>query len=48
MHQFWYGYVIPKYGEKLKLHCMDRVSVTGIGYKHCFIVYIKGGGICCL
>ena len=32
MHEFWYHYVKPKYGEKAKLCFMDRDS---------FIVYIK-------
>ena len=32
MYQFWYDYVKPKYGEKLKLCYMDIDS---------FIVYIK-------
>ena len=32
MHEFWYDYVKPKYGEKSKLCCMDTDS---------FIVYIK-------
>ena len=32
MYEFWYGYVKPKYGKKVKLCYMD----TGI-----FIVYIK-------
>ena len=32
MHEFWYDYVKPKYGEKANLHYMDTNS---------FIVYIK-------
>ena len=32
MHEFWYDYVNPKYGEKVKLCYMDTES---------FIVYIK-------
>ena len=32
MHEFWYDYVKPKYGEKAKLGYMDADS---------FIVYIK-------
>ena len=32
MHEFWYDYVKPKYGEKEKLCDMDKDS---------FIVYIK-------
>ena len=32
MYEFWYGYVKPKYGEKVKLFYMDTDS---------FIVYIK-------
>ena len=32
MHEFWYDYVKPKYGEKAKLCYMDTDS---------FIVYIK-------
>ena len=32
MHEFWYDYVKPKYGEKAKLFYMDKDS---------FIVYIK-------
>ena len=32
MHEFWYEYVKPKYGEKAKLYQMDTDS---------FIVYIK-------
>ena len=32
MHEFWYDYVNPKYGEKGKLCYMDTES---------FIVYIK-------
>ena len=32
MYEFWYDYVIPKYGEKAKLCYMDTDS---------FIVYIK-------
>ena len=32
MHEFWYDYVNPKYGEKAKLHYM---------YTDSFIVYIK-------
>ena len=32
MHEFWYDYVKPKYGEKTKLCYMDTES---------FIVYIK-------
>ena len=32
MHEFWYDYVKPKYGEKAKLFYMDTDS---------FIVYIK-------
>ena len=31
MHEFWYDYVKPKYGEKTKLHYIDTDS---------FIVYI--------
>ena len=26
MYQFWYDYVKPKYGEKVKLHYMDTDS----------------------
>ena len=36
MYEFWYDYVIPKYGEKSKLCYMDTDS---------FIVYIKTDGI---
>ena len=36
MHEFWYDYVKPKYGEKAKLCYMDTGS---------FIVYIKTDGI---
>ena len=32
MHEFWYDYVKPKYGEKAKLHYM---------YTDSFIAYIK-------
>ena len=32
MHEFWYDYLRPKYGEKAKLCYMDKGS---------FIVYIK-------
>ena len=32
MYEFWYDYVKPKYGEKVKLGYMDTDS---------FIVYIK-------
>ena len=32
MHEFWYEYVKPKYGEKAKLYQMDTDSFT---------VYIK-------
>ena len=32
MHEFWYDYIKPKYGEKAKLCYMDTDS---------FIVYIK-------
>ena len=31
MHEFWYGCVKPKYGERVKLHYMDTDN---------FIVYI--------
>ena len=36
MHEFWYDYVKPKYGEKSKLCCMDTDS---------FIIYIKTDNI---
>ena len=36
MYDFWYDYVKPKYGEKVKLCYMDTDS---------FIVYIKTGDI---
>ena len=36
MHEFWYDYVKPKYGEKAKLCYMDADS---------FIVYIKTDNI---
>ena len=32
MHEFWYDYMKPKYGEKAKLYYMDTCS---------FVVYIK-------
>ena len=32
MHEFWYDYVKPKYGEKVKSYYMDKDS---------FILYIK-------
>ena len=32
MHEFWYDFVKPKYGEKAKLYYMDTES---------FILYIK-------
>ena len=32
MHEFWYGYVKPKYGEKASLCYMDTDS---------FVVYVK-------
>ena len=32
MHEFWFDYVKPKYGEKSKLFYMDKDN---------FIVYIK-------
>ena len=32
MHEFWYGYVKPKYGEKANLCYMDTDS---------FVVYVK-------
>ena len=32
MYEFWYGYVKPKYSEKVKLCCMDTGS---------FLIYIK-------
>ena len=36
MYEFWYGYVKPKYGEKIRLRYMDTDS---------FIVYIKANDI---
>ena len=36
MYEFWYDYAKPKYGEKVKLCCMDTDS---------FIAYIKTDGI---
>ena len=36
MHEFWYDYVKPTYGEKVKLCYMGTDS---------FIIYIKGGNI---
>ena len=36
MYDFWYDYVKPKYGEKVKLYYMDTNSFT---------VYIKTDGI---
>ena len=36
MYEFWYDYVKPKYGEKVKLCYMNTDS---------FIVYIKTEGI---
>ena len=36
MYEFWYDYVKPKYGEKVKLY------YTGIVlYRHCVIAYVK-------
>ena len=37
VYEFWYHYVKPKYGEKVKLCYVDRDS---------FIVYIKTDEIC--
>ena len=36
MHEFWYDYVKPKYGEKAKFHYMDTYS---------FMVFIKAEDI---
>ena len=37
MHKFWYDYIKPKYGEKVKLCYMDTGS---------FIVNVKKDDIC--
>ena len=34
MHEFWYDYVKPKYGEKAKLGYMDTDSFIVLHQKH--------------